>query len=58
MYKIPALKPSTDYELQILKFQKIVYWVSLGVKQLSKILQHLSQNYSLNAEIISELNYL
>jgi hypothetical protein len=26
MYKIPALKPSIDYELQILRFQKFLSW--------------------------------
>jgi len=58
MDKLPALKTSTDYELQILRFKRILYWISLGIKPLSETLQHLSQNYSPNSETVSELNYL
>jgi hypothetical protein len=58
MQTIPALKPFTDHELQILRFQKFLFCISFANKQLSETLQHLSQNYNFNADTISELIYL
>jgi hypothetical protein len=37
-----SFKTLHNLRLQILRFQKILYWIILGIKQLSETLQHLS----------------